>query len=77
MKIADVELKGEALLHIDATPDKEYPIRILKAHRFYCDMRWHADPPSAFCDEINRLQDERAKILDRAIAVLERHNEVE
>ena len=70
-KIAGMEIVGQSIEHVDATPDAEYPVRILRAYRQNCDMRWEASPPSPLCDELNRLQEQRARLLDQAIAVLE------
>jgi hypothetical protein len=61
----------QPVLHIDATPDDGYPLRILEAYRENCNMRWVTgsdgkceDP---FYELMNQLQEERAKILDSAI----------
>lgn len=64
-------LTQEPILHVDATPDTEYPIRILKAHRENCNCKWIANPPAKIFDMMNEAQVKRAEILDRAIAVLE------
>lgn len=66
-------ISQEYLTHVDATPDSNYPIRILKAHRYNCDCKWVADPPSPIYDLMNQHNDQRAKILDEAIAILEKH----
>jgi hypothetical protein len=65
-------LTQEPLLHLDATPDSDYPLRILRAYRENCNCRWIANPPSALCDAMNEAQEKRAKLLDRAIAILEK-----
>lgn len=65
-------INGTPILHVDATPDANYPLRILKAYHSNCDTRWVANPPRVICEVLNKAQDERKKILDRAIAVLEK-----
>lgn len=62
---------------IDAAPDMRYPLRILKAHRESCNYRWGAgndwkESETERFKELNYICDERAKILDVAIAILER-----
>lgn len=59
--------------YLDATPDEEYPLRILKAYREQCDCHMVTTPPE-MGDMMNQWQDERAKILDRAIALLSSPN---
>jgi len=66
----------EPLPLIDATPDDQYPLRILRAHRESCDYRWGsgegwADSEKQRFNEMNQKSDERSTILDRAIAILE------
>ena len=63
----------EYLTHVDATPDRGYPLRILRAHRQNCDCHWIVDPPNPFYDLMNEHPKQRAKILDEAIAILEKH----
>ena len=66
----------EPLAHVDATPDDGYVLRILRAHRANCDVRW-AD--SAGGEEttnpvlvaMNAACRRRAALLDAAIARLE------
>jgi len=65
-----------ARAHIDATPDGNYALRILRAYRESCGMRYatntqdiHDDDP--FICMLNDLQRSRAKELDDAIDVLE------
>jgi len=68
----------EPVLHIDATPNEGYPLRILEAYRENCNMRWLTgsdgkceDP---FYQLMNQYQEERAKILDSAIKILKSKN---
>ena len=60
--------------HIDATPDDGYPIRILRAYRADCDMRWadtsDGDVGNPLTVALNEMQDKRAAILNKAIAAL-------
>lgn len=53
-------------LHIDATPDADYPLRILRAYRQQCDVRTLTTPPE-LGEQMNEWQDHRAAILDKAI----------
>ena len=60
--------------HIDATPDEGYPLRILRAYRADCDARWadtsDGDVGNPLTVALNEMQDQRAVVLDRAIAAL-------
>jgi len=61
--------------HIDATPDESYPLRILRAYRADCDARWEETAAGQRVTQpltvaLNKMQDQRAVILDRAIAAL-------
>lgn len=60
---------------VDATPDKDYALRILKSYRDNCDCKFIMNNPTPLIEEMNRLQDERAKILDKAIEILEKNGE--
>jgi len=64
----------QEILYVDATPDCRYPLRILQAYRENCIMKWEVHGLSkkekAVYDIMNKHQDERAEILDKAIAVL-------
>jgi hypothetical protein len=48
-------------------------MRILRAHRQNCDCKWVVDPPDPLYDLMNQHNDQRAKILDEAIAILEKY----
>ena len=74
------EWKSETLTqvpveHVDATPDADYPLRILRAHRQRCDCRWVMsgldDATTQVYEQMNKDQEERAAILDDAIECLE------
>lgn len=68
----------EPIMNIDGTPDDGYALRILQAYRENCNCRWSStnDPETEEKNTLliymNNLQDERAKLLDRAIRILER-----
>jgi hypothetical protein len=67
-------LTQEPIQHVDATPDEDYPLRILRAYRANCDCQWASTSDgamNALCEMMNRTCEERAAILDRAIARLE------
>lgn len=67
----------EPIMHVDCTPDADYPLRILRAHRENANVRWELT--GGFSDEarqayvdMNEGCVQRAALLDEAIAVLER-----
>lgn len=57
---------------IDATPDGNYALRILRAYRYDCDLRWEGQPETEFIRLMNELQDKRTEELDRAIETLQK-----
>jgi|GEM_PF-5429136 hypothetical protein len=62
--------------HIDGTPDGRYALRILKAYRAACNMKWIIEGDTeakALYDAMNEHQDQRAKELDKAIEILEKN----
>lgn len=67
----------QPIVHVDATPDNNYPLRILKAYRTNCDMKWAettdiaATITNPLLLAMNEHQEQRAKILDDAILCLE------
>ena len=69
--------KNQSILWVDATPDEDYPLRILKAYRHQCDYKLSSttnpciDETSILCIAMNEMQNKRAAILDKAIALLE------
>ncbi len=68
------KLTTEPVLHIDSTPDNKYAIRILRAYRKNCNCKWYNNTitnDDIVFTEMNKQQDERAKILDHAIKILE------
>lgn len=74
--IAGIEIIGEKPMYIDATPTSDYALRILRAYRQSCNSRCVSttDPNginSSICNLMNEWQEQRAAILDRAIAILE------
>lgn len=64
------EVTQQPILCIDATPDREYVLRILRAYRQNCDCRWVSTEPNALIDIMNMHCEERAVLLDEAIAIL-------
>lgn len=70
-------LSGQAILYIDGTPDSNYPTRILQAYRQNCDCRWsestgEGKPISPLLKTMNEHCEERARLLDRAISILQK-----
>jgi hypothetical protein len=74
-------LTQEPVHHVDGTPNKYYPIRILKAYRENCNAKWATDTcggcDNPLFDLMNTHNDKRAAILDRAIAILTKNMEDE
>ena len=70
------KLKPEPLMNVDATPDKNYALRILQAHRQNCNCKYEVHGLSKnetlLWDKMNEMQDQRAEILDKAIKKLTR-----
>ena len=69
-------LTQEPFRYVDATPDAGYPLRILRAYRQNCDCRWAdntagEEPTNPLLKMMNEHCQQRAEILDRAIAILE------
>ena len=67
----------EPLLNVDGTPDRDYPLRILRAHRENCNCKWISDKSNPLLDVMNDDCDRRAKILDHAICILEEEEQKE
>ena len=67
----------EPLLNVDGTPDRDYPLRILRAHRENCNCKWVSDKSNPLLDVMNDDCDRRAKILDHAICILEEEEQKE
>lgn len=72
----------EPIIHVDSTPDDEYPLRILCAYRENCNVRWSVNGKNdggfiddKLCNIMNKHCEQRAEILDKAIMVLERYQE--
>lgn len=76
LEAAEIENRHRVVFkHIDATPDDEYPLRILRAYREDCNLTWATTTDgtpsdSRLVEAMNDMQRERAAILDRAIAAL-------
>ena len=59
----------EPLCYVDATPDEDYVLRILKAHRDNCRAKW-AGTPNRVLAQLNQWQEERYVLLNKAIRKL-------
>jgi len=69
------EITKQEVKYIDATPDEDYPLRILRTYRDNCDCLW-ATGTDGSCDNplfqhMNEDQHRRAVILDKAIKKLQ------
>lgn len=76
---AEVERLREAVINkheirfVDATPNDELPVRILRAYldrTVWSDNTLGVEPSNPLCIELNRLQVERNRIIEQAIAAL-------
>ena len=65
----------EPIIHVDCTPDADYPLRILRAHRENCNCRWEVfgldRSTHRICDMMNEDCEKRARLLTFAIDVLQ------
>jgi len=60
-------------VYFDATPNDEYPLRILESYRKDCDVLWKTTGDKAddiLANILNKAQKERAEKLDQAIKLL-------
>lgn len=67
----------QPILHIDGTPDEGYPLRILEAYRENCNCKWsdntsREEPMNPLLKMMNEHCEQRALLLDKAIAKLRR-----
>ena len=64
----------QPIIHVDATPDEGLPLKILRAYRENCNVRWEVhgldEERSRVYDLMNDDCERRAEILDKAIALL-------
>jgi len=69
------ELTQQPIQHIDATPDEDYALRILRAYRENCNVMWSVssdkDLENPLFEMMNQHNIDRAKILDKAIELLQ------
>lgn len=70
------KLTKQPILQVDCTPNKEYPLRILRAYRQQCDCKWSDTTDGDKTENpllvwMNKHCEQRAKILDKAIRLLE------
>ena len=70
------KLTKEPMLHVDLTPNEDLPLRILKAYREDCNCNWAEDTDGGEVKNplliyMNKNNEERAEILDKAIKILE------
>jgi len=71
------KLTQQAIETVDGTPNEDYPLRILRAYRENCNVKWSdtrspdLETTDPLCYLMNQHQEQRAKILDAAIELLE------
>jgi len=65
------KISQQPIIHVDATPDEEYPLRILRAYRENCNCKWVSDTENPVIEQMNKDCHQRAVILDAAITLLE------
>jgi len=69
-------LTREPIREIDGTPNDGYVLRILKAYRVNCDCKWSStsypdlEKNDPLLTLMNEHQEQRAKLLDKAIEKL-------
>ena len=66
------KISQEPMILIDATPNKDYPLRVLKAYRENCNCKWTSNPDNPAIKQRNEDNDKRAVLLDKAINTLKR-----
>lgn len=76
IELPKLERVYPAECHIDARPDGDYALRILRYYRRCCDERW-AENVDGSCNNplwiaMNEHQEQRAEELDNAIEILEK-----
>ena len=68
-------LTQQPVINVAATPDADYPLRILRAYRQNCDSMWASNSDgsvnSPLLEMMNEDNRKRAAILDKAIRTLE------
>lgn len=67
----------QRIIYIDATPDENYVLRILRAYRQDCNIHSSIginDEQDSFTKMLNEMQDKRKIILDKAIEIFENEN---
>ncbi len=76
-RVAELEaarvMNKHEIRFVDVTPDDGLPTRILSAyidHTSWSDNTLGIEPSSPLCVELNRLQAERNRIIERAVAAL-------
>ena len=66
----------QEIMHVDATPTPDYPVRILKAYRergdIWSDTSGKTVKVNPFIAQMNEWQRQRNELLDKAIAILEK-----
>jgi len=68
------DISQQAVEYIDATPNEDYPLRILKSYRQRCDCNWASVlNHHPLIQMMNKQNVQRAEILDRAITILEKY----
>ncbi len=64
-------ISQEAVVFIDATPNEDYPLRILRTYRENCNCMWASELDHPLIKAMNEAQNKRAEVLDKAIKKLE------
>jgi len=68
----DFPRNWEPLIYFDATPDKDYVLRLLRAHLENCIEGVWGGTNQELVNTMNELQGQRKRLLDDAIFILER-----
>jgi hypothetical protein len=67
------ELNKEPVRFVDATPDEEYPLRILRAYLENAELRYQGAPDGTLAATMNEMNERREAILRHAIAGLKKN----
>ena len=73
------KLTQEPILYVDCTPNKDYPVRILRAHLQNCQCMWAdnvggEETKNPLLVMMNNHNRKRAGFLEKAIKILETHS---
>lgn len=73
------KITRQPILYVDETPDRNYVLRILRAYRENCNCQWSdttegTETENPLLKMMNEHCEQRALLLDKAIAILTQDN---